>query len=135
MNLNEAVEKLKKGYKIRRKNWIDIDYYIEVTNNGQIVDNNGLYRSIGIVSLSDLTEDAWELFKTEDDKLKYKGKKYAIYEACSNMSSCNKCKDTYKDIHKNCIESNCRINIRHLNSLSEDLIEKMYENVKNNEED
>ena len=130
MNLNEAVEKLKKGYKIRRKNWIDIDYYIEVTNNGHIVDNSGSYRSIGIVSLSDLIEDAWELFKSEDDKLKYKGKKYAIYEACSNMSSCNKCKDTYKDIHKNCIESNCRISIQRLNSLNEDLIEKMYENVK-----
>lgn len=58
----EALEELKKGKVIRRKQW-NPEYYIYLNKDGEIVDDTG---NSGTVLISSFLEDGWESFDNEE---------------------------------------------------------------------
>lgn len=58
----EALEELKKGKVIRRKQW-NPEYYIYLNRNGEVVDGTG---NSGTVLVSSFLEDGWESFDNSE---------------------------------------------------------------------
>ena len=76
MNIIDAYEALKDGKQIRRCQWKDKEYYLELNKNNQIVDPQGEFAFIWTESLSD---DDWEIY----DDTKY----FDFFEAIKRIKA------------------------------------------------
>ena len=99
MNYIEALQRLVDGKKIKKKDWADQEYYF--------IADNKIYNSLGMecfLSINDeeeLTEDTWEIYMDERDKLIIDGKRWKILRACE-MCSCENCERKQEELYKFC---------------------------------
>ena len=99
MNYIEALQRLVDGKKIKKKDWADQEYYF--------IADNKIYNSLGMecfLSINDeeeLTEDTWEIYMDERDKLIADGKRWKILRACE-MCGCENCERKQEELYKFC---------------------------------
>ena len=99
MNYIEALQALVDGKKIKKKDWADQEYYF--------IADNKIYNSLGMecfLSINDeeeLTEDTWEIYMDERDKLITDGKRWKILRACE-MCGCENCERKQEELYKFC---------------------------------
>ena len=99
MNYIEALQALVDGKKIKKKDWTDQEYYF--------IADNKIYNSLGMecfLSINDeeeLTEDTWEIYMDERDKLITDGKRWKILRACE-MCGCENCERKQEELYKFC---------------------------------
>lgn len=99
MNYIEALQRLVDGKKIKKKDWADQEYYF--------IADNKIYNSLGMecfLSINDeeeLTEDTWEIYMDERDKLITDGKRWKILRACE-MCGCENCERKQEELYKFC---------------------------------
>ena len=126
MNYIEALQALVDGKKIKKKDWADQEYYF--------IADNKIYNSLGMecfLSINDeeeLTEDTWEIYMDERDKLITDGKRWKILRACE-MCGCENCERKQEELYKFCqrgIGSFDEIIIR----LSDDEVNSIYNLLK-----
>lgn len=127
MNYIEALQALADGKKIKKKDWADQEYYF--------IADNKIYNSLGMecfLSINDeeeLTEDTWEIYMDERDKLITDGKRWRLIKACTDGGGCEKCERTRKELYKFC-ELGMRPFYRTLSEITDDKVNKLYEKVK-----
>ena len=127
MNYIEALQALVDGKKIKKKDWADQEYYF--------IADNKIYNSLGMecfLSINDeeeLTEDTWEIYMDERDKLIADGKRWRLIKACTDGGGCEKCERTRKELYKFC-ELSMRPFYRALLEITDDKVNKLYEKVK-----
>lgn len=127
MNYIEALQTLVDGKKIKKKDWADQEYYF--------IADNKIYNSLGMecfLSINDeeeLTEDTWEIYMDERDKLITDGKRWRLIQACTDGGGCEKCERTRKELYKFC-ELSMRPFYRTLLEITDDKVNKLYEKVK-----
>ena len=127
MNYIEALQRLVDGKKIKKKDWADQEYYF--------IADNKIYNSLGMecfLSINDeeeLTEDTWEIYMDERDKLITDGKRWRLIQACTDGGGCEKCERTRKELYKFC-ELGMRPFYRTLSEITDDKVNKLYEKVK-----
>ena len=126
MNYIEALQALVDGKKIKKKDWTDQEYYF--------IADNKIYNSLGMecfLSINDeeeLTEDTWEIYMDERDKLIADGKRWKILRACE-MCGCENCERKQEELYKFCqrrIGSFDKIIIR----VSDDEVNSIYNLLK-----
>lgn len=131
MNYIEALQALVDGKKIREKEWREDDYVrIE---NGSIVNDCGDNTDLVIYDTDDITEDNWEIYQTEEDKLIADGKRFKVFRECKGHS-CQRCSAMNPCLYKNCEE----LGFEHLllgiiaddNEVTDADIDKLYNAVK-----
>ena len=99
MNYIEALKALVDGKKIKKKDWADQEYYF--------IADNKIYNSLGMecfLSINDeeeLTEDTWEIYMDERDKLIADGKRWKILRACE-ICGCENCERKQEELYKFC---------------------------------
>ena len=126
MNYIEALQALVDGKKIKKKDWADQEYYF--------IANNKIYNSLGMecfLSINDeeeLTEDTWEIYMDERDKLIQAGKRWELYITCAN-TSCGGCRH---NLNKCCqkIGNDTLANMLTDNTISDDEVDKLYNALK-----
>lgn len=126
MNYIEALQELINGEKIRHKNW-DEDDYIRIIK-GDIYTDYGEKTDLTICDLEDLTEDSWEIYQTEEERLIQAGKRWELYITCANVS-CGGCRH---DLNKCCqkIGKDTLANMLTDNTVSDDEVDKLYKALK-----
>ena len=126
MNYIEALQALVDGKKIKKKDWADQEYYF--------IADNKIYNSLGMecfLSINDeeeLTEDTWEIYMDERDKLIQAGKRWELYITCAN-TSCGGCRH---NLNKCCqkIGNDTLANMLTDNTISDDEVDKLYNALK-----
>ena len=126
MNYIEALQALVDGKKIKKKDWADQEYYF--------IADNKIYNSLGMecfLSINDeeeLTEDTWEIYMDERDKLIQAGKRWELYITCAN-TSCDGCRH---NLNKCCqkIGNDTLANMLTDNTISDDEVDKLYNALK-----
>ena len=127
MNYIEALQALVDGKKIKKKDWTDQEYYF--------IADNKIYNSLGMecfLSINDeeeLTEDTWEIYQTEEDKLIQAGKRWEIWNTCCSTEGCENCESENKELYKFCQYRVGTFN-RILTNASNDEVDKLYDAVK-----
>lgn len=127
MNYIEALQALVDGKKIKKKDWADQEYYF--------IADNKIYNSLGMecfLSINDeeeLTEDTWEIYMDERDKLITDGKRWRLIQACTDGGGCEKCERTRKELYKFC-ELSMRPFYRALLEITDNKVNELYEKVK-----
>ena len=127
MNYIEALQALVDGKKIKKKDWADQEYYF--------IADNKIYNSLGMecfLSINDeeeLTEDTWEIYMDERDKLITDGKRWRLIQACTDGGGCEKCERTRKELCKFC-ELSMRPFYRALLEITDNKVNELYEKVK-----
>lgn len=100
MNYIEALQRLVDGKKIKKKDWADQEYYF--------IADNKIYNSLGMecfLSINDeeeLTEDTWEIYMDERDKLITDGKRWRLLQACTDSGGCENCERKQEELYKFC---------------------------------
>lgn len=126
MNYIEALQALKDGKKIRKNSWGKNDYvYIREC---LILTNDGTTMELTTNCLAEITDDRWELYQTEEDKLIQAGKRWELYITCAN-TSCGGCRH---DLNKCCqkIGNDTLANMLTDNTISDDEVDKLYKALK-----
>ena len=126
MNYIEALQALKDGKKIRKNSWGKNDYvYIREC---LILTNDGTTMELTTDCLSEITDDRWELYQTEEDRLIRNGKRWELYITCANVS-CGGCRH---DLNKCCqkIGKDTLANMLTDNTISDDEVDKLYKALK-----
>ena len=127
MNYIEALQALVDGKKIKKKDWTDQEYYF--------IADNKIYNSLGMecfLSINDeeeLTEDTWEIYMDERDKLIQAGKRWEIWNTCCSTEGCENCESENKELYKFCQYRVGTFN-RILTNASNDEVDKLYDAVK-----
>ena len=127
MNYIEALQALVDGKKIKKKDWADQEYYF--------IADNKIYNSLGMecfLSINDeeeLTEDTWEIYMDERDKLITDGKRWRLIQACTDGGGCEKCERTRKELYKFC-ELSMRPFYGALLEITDNKVNELYEKVK-----
>ena len=126
MTYIEALQELMNGKKIRHKNW-DKDEYVHLVKGAICTDYRGIIE-LSICDLEDLTEDMWEIYQTEEDKLIQAGKRWELYITCAN-TSCGGCRH---NLNKCCqkIGNDTLANMLTDNTISDDEVDKLYKALK-----
>lgn len=127
MNYIEALQALVDGKKIKKKDWADQEYYFIADN--KIYNSLGMECSLTIDDEEELTEDTWEIYMDERDKLITDGKRWRLIKACTDGGGCEKCERTRKELYKFC-ELSMRPFYRALLEITDDKVNKLYEKVK-----
>lgn len=126
MNYIEALQTLVDGKKIRHKSWDKGEYaYIREC---LILTNVGTTRTFSTNCLPEITDDSWELYQTEEDKLIQAGKRWELYITCAN-TSCGGCRH---NLNKCCqkIGNDTLANMLTDNTISDDEVDKLYKALK-----
>lgn len=71
--------------------------------NGSIVNDCGDNTDLVIYDTDDITEDNWEIYQTEEDKLIADGKRFSVFRKCKGHS-CQRCSAMNPCLYKNCEE-------------------------------
>lgn len=127
MNYIEALQALVDGKKIKKKDWADQEYYF--------IADNKIYNSLGMecfLSINDeeeLTEDTWEIYMDERDKLITDGKRWRLIQACTDGGGCEKCERTRKELYKFC-KLSMRPFYGALLEITDNKVNELYEKVK-----
>ena len=127
MNYIEALQALVDGKKIKKKDWTDQEYYF--------IADNKIYNSLGMecfLSINDeeeLTEDTWEIYMDERDKLITDGKRWRLIQACTDGGGCEKCERTRKELYKFC-KLSMRPFYGALLEITDNKVNELYEKVK-----
>lgn len=127
MNYIEALQALVDGKKIKKKDWADQEYYF--------IADNKIYNSLGMecfLSINDeeeLTEDTWEIYMDERDKLITDGKRWRLIKACTDGGGCEKCERTRKELYKFC-KLSMRPFYGALLEITDNKVNELYEKVK-----
>lgn len=128
MNYIEALQALVDGKKIKKKDWADPEYYF--------IADNKIYNSLGMecfLSINDeeeLTEDTWEIYMDERDKLITDGKRWKLYMCCHNCKSCLHCEGKQEELYRLCTQDN-RVTAQNvIKNLSNDEVDKLYNTLK-----
>lgn len=127
MNYIEALQRLVDGKKIKKKDWADQEYYF--------IADNKIYNSLGMecfLSINDeeeLTEDTWEIYMDERDKLITDGKRWRLIQACTDGGGCEKCERTRKELYKFC-KLSMRPFYGALLEITDNKVNELYEKVK-----
>ena len=127
MNYIEALQRLVDGKKIKKKDWADQEYYFIADN--KIYNSLGMECFLSIKDEEELTEDTWEIYMDERDKLITDGKRWRLIKACTDGGGCEKCERTRKELYKFC-ELGMRPFYRTLSEITDDKVNKLYEKVK-----
>lgn len=128
MNYIEALQELMNGKKIRHKNW-DKDEYVHLVKGAICTDYKGIIE-LSICDLEDLTEDMWEIYQTEEDKLIQAGKRWEIVTACFRCKNCTECDREQKELHKVCHRQTYGTLRDKINKLSDSEVNKLYNTLK-----
>lgn len=128
MTCIEALQELINGEKIRHKNW-DEDDYIRIIK-GDIYTDYGEKTDLTICDLEDLTEDSWEIYQTEEEKLIQAGKRWKIVTACFRYKSCVECERNQKELHKVCHKQTYGTLRDKVNKISDNEVNKLYNILK-----
>lgn len=126
MNYIEALQALKDGKKIRKNSWGKNDYvYIREC---LILTNDGTTMELTTNCLAEITDDRWELYQTEEDRLIQAGKRWELYITCANVS-CGGCRH---DLNKCCqkIGNDTLANMLTDNTILDDEVDKLYKALK-----
>ena len=99
MNYIEALQRLVDGKKIKKKDWAEQEYYFIADN--KIYNSLGMECSLTIDDEEELTEDTWEIYMDERDKLIQAGKRWKIWRACE-MCGCENCERKQEELYKFC---------------------------------
>ena len=99
MNYIEALQRLVDGKKIKKKDWAEQEYYFIADN--KIYNSLGMECSLTIDDEEELTEDTWEIYMDERDKLIADGKRWKILRACE-MCGCENCERKQEELYKFC---------------------------------
>lgn len=129
MNYIEALQKLMNGEKVRHKNWDENDYIRIV--EGDIHTDYGEKTDLTICDLEDLTEDSWEIYQTEEEKLIEAGKRWELYKTCVDIT-CDGCRHLNSDLHRLCHELG-RENLMSMianNNLKDKEVDELYKALK-----
>ena len=127
MTYIEALQALMNGEKIRHKNW-DKDEYVHLVKGAICTDYRGIIE-LSICDLEDLTEDNWEIYQTEEEKLIQAGKRWEIWNTCCSTEGCENCESENKELYKFCQYRVGTFN-RILTNASNDEVDKLYDAVK-----
>lgn len=126
MNYIEALQALKDGKKIRKNSWGKNDYvYIREC---LILTNDGTTMELTTNCLAEITDDRWELYQTEEDRLIQAGKRWELYITCAN-TSCGGCRH---NLNKCCqkIRNDTLANMLIDDKVSDDEVDKLYKALK-----
>ena len=127
MNYIEALQRLVDGKKIKKKDWADQEYYF--------IANNKIYNSLGMECFlpindeEELTEDTWEIYMDERDKLITDGKRWRLIQACTDGGGCENCESKNKELYKFCQYRVGTFN-QIITNASDDEVDKLYNAVK-----
>lgn len=130
MNYIEALQALKDGKKIRKNSWGKNDYvYIREC---LILTNDGTTMELTTDCLSEITDDRWELYQTEEDRLIRNGKRWELYNTCYSIK-CEVCMLYKPKLCKCCKKIDGETLLMTLlqdNRISDDEVDKLYNTVK-----
>lgn len=127
MNYIEALQALVDGKKIKKKDWAEQEYYFIADN--KIYNSLGMECSLTIDDEEELTEDTWEIYMDERDKLIQAGKRWRLIQACTDGGGCEKCERTRKELYKFC-KLSMRPFYGALLEISDDEVDELYNAVK-----
>lgn len=130
MNYIEALQQLVDGKRIREKSW-NKGEYVYISYDDEICASVGSKINIDISDRKSMTEDRWEVCKTEAEELIQAGKKWKLYKACIN-TSCDTCRRRSRDLNKRCQELG-RENLASMivnNNITDDEVDKLYKALK-----
>lgn len=130
MNYIEALQALMDGKKIRHKNW-DKDDYVHLVKGTICTDYRGRIE-LSICDLEDLTEDNWEIYQTEEDRLIRNGKRWEMYNICYNIN-CERCKLYKPKLYKCCKkidDETLLMTLLENNRIPDDEVDKIYNTIK-----
>lgn len=132
MNYIEALQQLVDGRKIREKSW-DKGDYIYISYDDEMHASAGSKINIDISDRKSITEDRWEVCKTESEELIQGGKCWKLYQSCKEFN-CHDCSINRPNLYKECKElsnklGNFSLSIK-LPLMSDDEIDKLYEKAK-----
>ena len=77
----------------------------------------------------ELTEDTWEIYMDERDKLITDGKRWRLIKACTDGGGCEKCERTRKELYKFC-KLSMRPFYGALLEITDNKVNELYEKVK-----
>lgn len=123
MNVLEALQALKDGKKIRKKDWLYAGYYIQLNEHNQIIDLHGDVKQIYTDSLN----DEWELY---DD-----AKHFDCFEAMKRLKDGKKV-SFYSDSRLYYVEENgyimfhAKCSSMPINFLQDDFLSKYWHEVE-----
>ena len=127
MNYIEALQALVDGKKIKKKDWADQEYYFIADN--KIYNSLGMECFLSIKDEEELTEDTWEIYMDERDKLITDGKRWRLIKACTDGGGCEKCERTRKELYKFC-KLSMRPFYGALLEITDNKVNELYEKVK-----
>lgn len=133
MNYIEALQALICGKKVREKCWGKDEYvYLK---QGDITTNYGDRIDLTICDLEDLTEDSWEIYQTEEERLIQAGKRWELYITCANVScgvSCDTCMRHNLSLYRYCqkIGRDTLVDMLADNRLTDNEVDKLYNALK-----
>ena len=130
MNYIEALQALVDGKKIKKKDWADQEYYFIADN--KIYNSLGMECSLTIDDEEELTEDTWEIYMDERDKLIQAGKRWELYNTCYSIN-CEVCMLYKPKLCKCCKKIDDETLLMTLlqdNRISDDEVDKLYNAVK-----
>lgn len=126
MNYIEALQALVDGKKVKENCWDGSDYmYLK---NGDILTAYGNRMSLSISDERSITDDNYEIYQSEEDKLITDGKRWRILRVCE-MCGCENCESENEELYKFC---QYRVGTfdRILTNASNDEVDKLYNAVK-----
>ena len=132
MNYIEALQQLVDGKRIREKTW-NKGEYVYISYDDEICASVGSEINIDISDRKSITEDRWEVCKTESEELIQGGKCWKLYQACKEFN-CSNCSIHRPNLYKECNELNNKLGNHSLlikvSIMSDDEVDKLYEKVK-----
>ena len=130
MNYIEALQALVDGKKIRHKSWDKGEYaYIREC---LILTNVGTTRTLSTNCLASITDDKWEIYQTEEDRLIRNGKRWELYNTFYSIN-CEVCMLYKPKLCKCCKKIDGETLLMTLlqdNRISDDEVDKLYNTVK-----
>lgn len=130
MNYIEALQALVDGKRVKEDCWDGSDYmYLK---NGEILTAYGNRMTISISYEDDITNDRYEVYQTEEEKLITDGKRFSVFRKCKGHS-CQRCSAMNPCLYKTCEE----LGFKHLllgiiadDDVTDADIDKLYNAVK-----
>lgn len=132
MNYIEALQQLVDGKRIREKSW-NKGEYVYISYDDEICASVGSEINIDISDRKSMTEDRWEVCKTEAEELIQGGKCWKLHQACKGFS-CHNCSIHRPNLYKECEKLSDKLGNHSLSTklplMSDDEVDKLYKMVK-----